>query len=742
MTEKPRQTETVSDTSFMTDKTEDPIFEYNIKERTKEIPEKDCESDMTEINENMFETEITESLGSIHDSDIKEIVSEIDEIQIVFVNTEDNSTAEEILGNIGEVIENSKLDIKENVNESKELNVTEYRKGSIKRKIESDIVESTSEIQEKRFTENIEEIVENNEFDVTKAMVRDKEANGESEHTEGTMENKIEADMLDKFETKEKTGSVIESNSELLISLDIIGVKENIKESEVSIRSEDLSKNIAVIKKQSTDFENTENFRNKIDDVNILNIIENKTEDERDVKEAKEDLDGNFIDADKEDVEDILIEASKENVEDNVTETDVEDIIIEGDKEDVEDIVIEADEEYVEDSVIEANQEYVEDYVIEANKEYVEDIIIEANQEYVEDNVIEADKEDMEDINIVTNKEDVEDIDIEADEEDVEDSFIEDDKEAVEDICIVTDKADVDNVIVADKDYVEDNAIEAHKEAVEDIMADKADVEDIVIHSDKEDAEDIVKKADKEDLKDIALETYNNDIENDIIKTDKEIEEDDEESAKDNTIMTKEEDLEDYDMAHDDEDVESHIINNYQGEKEGAFDSSKVSESEKIEALKEECDDIKRYMKQRKLSYDCLIQGSNAKEADSEVIELFRKLTPPAHAAADDDHGLFSSNKSSKLKRKKLLKSPITKRKEIKRLFENHNECESSDILQELIQPATKINRVSDLPWIEDLEKQDSIKDESKTETEMKESSNDEIRQQTLEDIHMVMKFL
>ena len=75
------------------------------------------------------------------------------------------------------------------------------------------------------------------------------------------------------------------------------------------------------------------------------------------------------------------------------------------------------------------------------------------------------------------------------------------------------------------------------------------------------------------------------------------------------------------------------------------------------------------------------MQGKSFVDNETEVNELLRKLTPPAANRSICVEG----------KRTVLLKSPITKRKEIKRLFDNHNDCESSDILQELIAPVAQM---------------------------------------------------
>ena len=55
--------------------------------------------------------------------------------------------------------------------------------------------------------------------------------------------------------------------------------------------------------------------------------------------------------------------------------------------------------------------------------------------------------------------------------------------------------------------------------------------------------------------------------------------------------------------------------------------------------------------------------------------------------------GSLLKTRTPKLTRRQLIKSPVTKRKEIKTLFDNHRDCENSDILQELFHPVSKIGR-------------------------------------------------
>ena len=150
-----------------------------------------------------------------------------------------------------------------------------------------------------------------------------------------------------------------------------------------------------------------------------------------------------------------------------------------------------------------------------------------------------------------------------------------------------------------------------------------------------------------------------------------------------------------------------------------------VEKEEEIQIgnIKEECSDIKRLIEENKKSYENIIV------CDTEKINRFQtvndntavfKYTEELEYNSDDDPKQFLKEveklrqitektltdlksdelkktvpknvKTPKLIRKQLLKSPVTKRKEIKKLFDNHRDCENSDILQEIFRP---VNRLS-----------------------------------------------
>ena len=128
------------------------------------------------------------------------------------------------------------------------------------------------------------------------------------------------------------------------------------------------------------------------------------------------------------------------------------------------------------------------------------------------------------------------------------------------------------------------------------------------------------------------------------------------------------------------------------------------SQQLQIKLLLNECKGIKDYIEEINTSYKCILNTKQCKcskinesctkccsDAFSREVETLRTITNNTiHILEHNDQEEFASNQDNNtpvIKTKHLMRSPYTKRKEIKTLFENHKDCETSDILQEIINP-------------------------------------------------------
>ncbi len=118
-----------------------------------------------------------------------------------------------------------------------------------------------------------------------------------------------------------------------------------------------------------------------------------------------------------------------------------------------------------------------------------------------------------------------------------------------------------------------------------------------------------------------------------------------------------------------------------------------------IKDIQDECNAIRQIIDQRTENY----KNSENIEEDSFLdfsnhVECLRQITNSTLDLTKDEDDLKSDlkinqNLTPKMKKKQLVKSPLTKRKEIKKLFQNHRECENSDILEEIFKPVTIFNQ-------------------------------------------------
>ena len=118
-----------------------------------------------------------------------------------------------------------------------------------------------------------------------------------------------------------------------------------------------------------------------------------------------------------------------------------------------------------------------------------------------------------------------------------------------------------------------------------------------------------------------------------------------------------------------------------------------------IKDIQDECNAIRQIIDQRTENY----KNSESIEEDSFLdfsshVECLRQITNSTLDLTKDEDDLKSDlkinqNLTPKMKKKQLVKSPLTKRKEIKKLFQNHRECENSDILEEIFKPVTILNQ-------------------------------------------------
>ena len=140
--------------------------------------------------------------------------------------------------------------------------------------------------------------------------------------------------------------------------------------------------------------------------------------------------------------------------------------------------------------------------------------------------------------------------------------------------------------------------------------------------------------------------------------------------------------------------LKENIKNNENLDEKTEYKNEKVMEFYETE----ECRTRRSTAEQRDTNYD---DGGNILEEDnyldfSNQIELLRKIkNSTLDLTKNDDISILKSqqNTTPRKKKKQILKSPLTKRKEIKKLFQNHKDCENSDILEEIFKPVTNLNK-------------------------------------------------
>ena len=131
--------------------------------------------------------------------------------------------------------------------------------------------------------------------------------------------------------------------------------------------------------------------------------------------------------------------------------------------------------------------------------------------------------------------------------------------------------------------------------------------------------------------------------------------------------------------------------------------STDTVQETQIHQLLEECRGIKDYIEEINTSYQSILETRSpcsckektkctkcCSDAFSREVEALRNITNNTIYTLEHDN--FENKDAIQLntpvlKRKHLMNSPYTKRREIKTLLENHKDCETSDILQEIMNP-------------------------------------------------------
>eukprot|EP00088_Acartia_fossae_P057526 TRINITY_DN6711_c0_g1_i1.p1 TRINITY_DN6711_c0_g1~~TRINITY_DN6711_c0_g1_i1.p1 ORF type:complete len:359 (+),score=70.00 TRINITY_DN6711_c0_g1_i1:1-1077(+) len=115
-----------------------------------------------------------------------------------------------------------------------------------------------------------------------------------------------------------------------------------------------------------------------------------------------------------------------------------------------------------------------------------------------------------------------------------------------------------------------------------------------------------------------------------------------------------------------------------------------------INILLEECKGIKEHIEEINASYKSILDSrphngcNTSTDTFSKEVETLRTITDNTiHTLQYDTAKEEKVAKNSPVIKKKhlMMKSPLTKRREIKTLLENHKDCETSDILQEIMNP-------------------------------------------------------